>query len=419
MRAALAKAHTDAVSYENRMHELNRALNQTPGQIAHTNALIEAKDSMFSELEKKAGECYSAFIALEKSSREDHARATHEIADLEEELAVSGAVVTSLRDSKAAFQKQGVDLLAMLRKKVYSTDFIKAMDHHFHLVTQDNSYLASSVMDLDQKLTNKDLENRSLQAKIIETIRSLDDQKEQSSSLETTLREKDYKIGTMQLELDALPVDHQDVIDGKDAMIADLQAQLQNAQDSTIILLDTPRDERERQVIEGKDNEISQLKQEHKECSAENRDLQNELIKQEEIIKGNTAAVAQAQSALTEKSAQLLAAEEKLETTQLQIGGQLGLPPTISILELLNEKEENRHFRAEYETLEKNLKRAEDDAGELQTAYNDWMPAMKELAWELLARLRRAQGGPARLQYTETDEELEELLETCPKKISR
>lgn len=401
------------------MHELNHALNQTPEQTAHINTLIEAKDSMFSELEKKAGECYSAFIALDKSSREDRSRAEREIAELEEELAVSRALVTSLQDSKAAFQSQGVDLLTMLRKKVFSTDFIKAMDHHFLLMMQDNSYMVSSITDLDQKLTNKDLKIGSLQAKLTETIRSLDDRKEQCSSLESTLREKDYKIGSMDLELDALPIDHQDVVDGRDTIIAGLQRQIQEVQDSTIILLDSSRDERERQVIEGKDTEISQLKQDQKEYTAENRELQDELIKQEEIIKGNTAAVAQAQSALAEKSAELSAAKENLETMQLQIGGQLGLPPTISVLELLNEREENSHLRMNYEILEKSLERAGHDAGELQTAYNEWMPAVKELAWGMLARLRRAQGGPARLQYTETDEELEQLLETCPKKISR
>lgn len=119
--------------YESRVQELNFAMNQSPGQMADTRALIQVKDEMFSELEKKAGTCYSSFIALEKSSREDRARVQGEMAELNEKLAISRNLVTSLKDSKIVFQRQCLDLLAMLRRKLYSTDFIKALDHHFHL----------------------------------------------------------------------------------------------------------------------------------------------------------------------------------------------------------------------------------------------------------------------------------------------
>lgn len=82
LKIALTKAEKQAIFYENRMHGLNYALEQSPDRVAADNAMIEAKDSMFSRLEVKAGECYTAYVALEKSSRQDKERTEMEIAAL-------------------------------------------------------------------------------------------------------------------------------------------------------------------------------------------------------------------------------------------------------------------------------------------------------------------------------------------------
>lgn len=419
LTTALGKAHREAVFYENRVRELNYHINQAPGELASTDALIRAKDNMFSDLERKAGKCYTAFRALEKSSREDRARAKDEMAGLREELAKSRTLVASLGESKNVFQEQCQDLLGMLRKKVYSTDFIRAMDHHYHLMIQDNSNLVSITMDQDQRLTDQGLELQSLQAKTLQLARSLEEQKGQCSDLETALREKDVKIGQLQSELDAQAADHQLAIDSRDALIADLRGQLQEVKNSTTDLLHATREEGERQVILGKDNEISELKQAHMEYTADNRDLRQELLWQEEIIDGNTAAVAQAQHALAEKSAKLLTAEDNLATMEQRIGGQFGLPPTISVLELLSEREEIGQLRQDHELLQTQLELAEVHAEEIRAMYNQRMPKAKELGRELLARLRQAQGAPATSYHTETDEELAEILDQCPTEIGR
>lgn len=339
LRAALAKAHRDAFYFQDRVEELKGFMNERPGELPSTDALVQAKDDMFSDLERKAGECYTAFIALDKSSREDRANDKAEIAKLRKDLAKSGALVTSLGDSKTVFQKQCQGLLAMLQKRVYPSELIEAMDHYFQLTIQDNSYLASVVTDQGQRLAKKDLELESLQAKSLETIRSLEDRQEHCSNLETTLREKDVELGALQMELDALPIDHQKIIDGRDSLIAELQGQLREVQDSTTDLLHATRTEGERQIMATKDDEISRLKEAHRECDAQNQQLLDERYYLEKVIDGNTAAVALAEHELAEKSAQLLAAKDKLETIEERIGGQFGLLPATSILELLSDRE--------------------------------------------------------------------------------
>lgn len=371
LKAALAKAHRDAFYFQTRVEELKDFINERPGELPSTDALIQAKDDMFSDLERKAGECYTAFIALDKSSREDRANDKAEIAKLREDLAKSDALVTSLGDSKIVFQKQCQDLFAMLQKRVYPSELTEAMDHYFQLTIQDNSYLASVVADQGQRLAEKDLELESLQAKSLETIRSLEDRQEHCSNLETMVREKDVKLGALQMELDALPVDHQEIIDGRDAMIAGLQGQLREVRDSTSDLLHATRTEGERQIMAIKDDEISRLKEANKEYDAQNQQLLDERYYLERVIEDNTVEVVLAEHELAEKSAQLLAANDKLRIMEERIGGQFGLPPATSVLELLSDREKT-------------------------------------------SRLRRAQGTPITPWRPQTDEELEKILEIFP-----
>lgn len=55
----------------------------------------------------------------------------------------------------------------------------------------------------------------------------------------------------------------------------------------------------------------------------------------------------------------------------LRIGDQFGLPPTISIPELLGQKEEIGRLRVSHELLQIKLERAEVDAEEHQAAFKE------------------------------------------------
>lgn len=389
LKAALAKAYKDAVFYEGRFQDINDAMIDKHGKRAATDAMIQTKDKLFSDLEKRAGECYSALNALDKSSREDRARAKDDIAELKEKLAMYGARMTSLGESKAVFQQQCQDLLAMLRGKVYPTDFTNAMDHHFGLMIQDNSYLVSVVQGQEQTLQKKDDELNLLRAKARETAGLLEEQKQQCSDLEMASREKDIKLGALQLELDALPGDHQAAMDGKNCTIAGLRKQVRELQDSRMKILDASVDERQRQAMATKDSEIAQLQQARKEHDADRVQLQKARDQHELALSSATEAAAHAQHALAKKSAQLQAALDKLATLDRHIAGQSSLPPTISVLELLEEREARTvRFRDDCHTLESRLRAAKGEAG----------PATAG-------------------RSVETNEQPEELLDGCPKTI--
>lgn len=379
LKAALAKAHKDAVFYEGRVQDINDAMINKDGKRAATDTLIQTKDKQFSDLEKRAAECYSALNALDKSSREDQARAIDKIAELKGKVAMYGARMTSLRESKVIFQQQCQDLLAMLREKVFSTDFTNAMDYHFGLMMQDNSYLVSVVQGQEQTLQKKDDELRLLRAKSLETAKLLEEQKQQCSDLEIASREKDIQIGARQLELDVLPGNHQAAMDGKNHTIGGLRRQVRELQDSRMKILDTSLDERQRQAMAIKDCEIALLHQARQKHDADNARLQKSLRHHKLALSSATEATAHAQHALAQKSTQLQAA---LATLDQRSGSLL---PAISVLELLEEREaQMARFRDDRHALESQLRAVKGEAG----------PAPA--------------GG-----FVETDERLEKLLDGC------
>ena len=413
LKIALTKAEKQARFYENRMHGLNYALEQSPDRVAADNAMIEAKDSMFSRLEEKAGECYSAYVALEKSSRQDKERAEMEIAELKKQLKQAVALNDQLADAKAVFEQESLDVFAMLRAKIYPTDFFQAMDHHFSVVTQDSTFLGSIISEQTRELSNKDLEIASLKAEVLNLNKVLHEKEESRASLEIRLREAEDQVGGLELEMNALSSENEQVNTRNDTIIADLEKGLRVAYAS----LDETRDERERGLIKSKDSEVLHLKDKCNEFCQANRQLKRQVHTQEQNIKDFTEEVYVTHARVAEVSVDLKAAEKKVTTLEQQVRGELGLPATVNILEVLNQKIELDEGRQQRLSLEDELQTARSSAEQRQAAFNRikdqserWLHGMQDVGLELVTRLQRAQGARVEPRLDETDEELENKL---------
>lgn len=413
LKKALARAEDQALFFERRMLDLNRTLSQTPDRVAAVNAMIETKDKMFSDLEARAGECYTNLVALKRRSRGDQERAETEIAALEKRNRQSEALITKLTESKAIFQQQSADVLAMLRTKVFETDFVRAMDHHFSLVVQDNNFLQSTVLGQTQELSAKDLESASLNSKILEINRSLEDKEERHRILESRLREKEDQVCALELETNALCRENEEANAQHDTIIANMEKSLRAAH----AYLDETRDERERELIRSKDCEILHLKEDVKN----HHELQEQVHAQQETINDYTAEVCMTHFRMSEISAELQAAEKKTAALEQHTLAQLGLPATLTMLEVLGQMEELNTARRKCHDLEEELQTAQVDAEKRRAAFNNvttqserWLYGLQDVGLEILARLRGAQE-PQNISVepplsAETDAELEYKL---------
>lgn len=62
----LARAQNQARYFEHRMIGLTHALGETPNEVANMSGVIDQKGKMFSDLEMRAGECFTALTKLEE-----------------------------------------------------------------------------------------------------------------------------------------------------------------------------------------------------------------------------------------------------------------------------------------------------------------------------------------------------------------
>lgn len=184
-------------------------------------------------------------MKLEKSSQLDSEKAEMETVDLKKQLSQSKSLVAKLMESKAVFQQESADVFAVLGATIFPSDFYRAMEHHFSLVTKDNSFLLSKILEHTQELSNKDLEAASLKARILETNQALEEKGDRCRSLETRIREQEDQIGAHEMEMDALSNEDGQIDDLNTAIIADMERRLRAA----YAYVDESRVQRERKLF--------------------------------------------------------------------------------------------------------------------------------------------------------------------------
>lgn len=143
----LQKCYKDAELYIQRMHHLNNALNQEPGKYADVDREIKLRDQRYTDLELRAGECFTALIQLEKKSTEDQEAACAEVADLKTRLEKQETDIASLKASKVTFQRHSEEVYDMLASRILPSTLFDAMNEYFQLVINDNDILKAKIED--------------------------------------------------------------------------------------------------------------------------------------------------------------------------------------------------------------------------------------------------------------------------------
>lgn len=364
LATALATAQNHAIFCERRMIELSYAMARTPNEVANMGGVIEQKDKMFSDLEKRAGECYTALAALEEKSGVEKEIAGQEMAVLRTELGNNERTIADLRTSRDGFQHQCEAVFAMLTNKVGMNDLINAMEGYFQTAIQDNAVLKTEIDRLTGEFSSQNLQLASLQTAIRDAERSLEAEKDASNQLKLTSSTKDAELDALHMELDSLTAKHQSVIEEKEGQVADAEWRLAEAYDATVELMTRGRDERERFFIKSKDDKIAALERKCQEQSSSFDRLEHYVRTQAYVSAQNAKAACLTQAELEESLGKLAAAQEKIENQEELLRARLGFRASLNIAEILAMKESLGKAQGKIQELEHQLRASHDPAAQ-------------------------------------------------------
>lgn len=308
----LATAQNHAMFCEHRMIELSQAMAKTPFEVANMSGVIEAKDQMFSDLEKRAGECFTALTTLEEKTDEERTIAQSETAALRAELTANQKTIADLRKSTESSKQQCEAILAMLVSKVRRDDLINAMNDYFQIAIQDNAILKAEIIRQASALSSQTRKAKLLEIALREAARSLKKETETSSELKLVLSTKDVELGALQIELDSIRADHQSIIEEKEGKVADAEWRMAEAYDATVELMTKTRGERERFFIQGKDKKIAALERKCQEQASSFDRLELYVWIQADVSAQNAFDAINTRAELKEAQRKLAAAQEQL-----------------------------------------------------------------------------------------------------------
>lgn len=320
----LATAQNHAMFCERRMVELSRAMDKTPFEVANMSRVIEVKDQMFSDLEKRARECFTTLTALEERTDEKRAIARSETAALRAELKDNQRIIADLQKSTDSFQQQCEAVFAMLVSNVEKDDLINATNDDFQIAIQDNSILKAEIIRQASGLSSQNRKAALLEIALREAARSLRKEKETSSELNLALGTKDVELGALQIEPDSIRADHQSVIEEKEGQVADAEWRMAEAYDATVELMARARGERERFFIQGKDKKSAALERKCQEQSSSFDRLERYVQTQANVSAYNADSAWKNQEALEEALRKLATAQEQLRNQEELLRGRPG-----------------------------------------------------------------------------------------------
>ena len=352
---SLAAAQSLAEFYQSRMEDLTFALEETPNEIANTKGVIEQKDSMFCDLEMRAGQLFTSFTALEIRSGEEKDIARQEIATLRAELKRFETTVTVLQRSRDGFKQKFKADFEKLKTEAGRDDVINAMNDIFQTVTQDNSKLQTEIERQASELSSADLKLSSLEKAMQEVQRSLTAKAVSYDELQSTLTTKDVELGKLQWYLDIQKGIHQSAIDEKDRRLEDADRELREAHDSTVELMNKELGERERQFIKGKDDQIEALKEKCRALSSSVKCLKRDLRINSSLRAENATAASERMVEAEDALVKLKDAQDQIEKQQEQFREFYKLPASLNITEVLAMKIALGEAQVKIEQLEEQL----------------------------------------------------------------
>lgn len=426
LAAGLAAAQHQALFFQKRAYDLSHVLESSPNEFASIRGVIEQKDQMFSDLEKRAGACFEALTELKKSSDEEKELAEKEIALLTDKLAKSQRSNAALQESKNIFQEQCENVYTMLQKRIFATDFTEAMSHYFQIATQDNAILKNEVQRQASEISRDGFKILSLETEIRLVKKTLQEKERSGSELEIAARSKEAEIGRLELRLDDITRAFKESSDQKDAQITDLGEKLQ---DRFNVTPEQSLDDRERGFLQTREDEITKLVEMCQRLTDANQQLEWHLESQAQNCADNAAYACLIEQTAKEYKRKWEKAENKTRTEQKRIREELGIPDSGKVpsaldqmLELKGKRLKIEVLEEEIEALEEELTAAQDEAARYLSAHErardcgeQRATQMEKIGRELLARLRNAQGP---LRFIESDiptDELAQMLDECRK----
>lgn len=364
----LVNTQIQAVNLQHRIIELSKALEKSPNEVANISGVAELKDRMFSDLEMRAGGCFTALTALEGTSAQQRELSSREIASLKAKLEEKENILAGLRKSKNVFQRQSEEVFEFLMSKVHGNNLMDAMETHFRITIQDNSFLQAEVENRDSEISRRDLKIETLETAVGEAERSLEAKTKAGNEAGLALSAKNVELGALSMQLDSLKTDHQSAIELKDGQLADAHWRLRTAYDETVELMAKSRNEREHWIIKSKDDKIAALEQKCQELHLSHQQIGERLHAQVRLSEMNARAANEEEAKSREALMELKEAQAQIETLEEQLRGRLGLPASINVMEVLAMKQELDDSRWRLQELENRA--AESSGADDQYTYD-------------------------------------------------
>ena len=411
----LSEAQQEVVYYNKRADELNFALQLSPNEVSNIKGVIELKDKMFSDLEERARECFNNFTELKKSSGADKALADKEIVTLQNKLDKSEKCVATLQDSKTSFQDNCERLYESWQKQDF-VELNEATVAYHELVTQENILLKAENQRQAHEISSNDLKILALEAGVRLVEKSLQMKEKMERELEVAMQTKDAEIGRLQWNVEHDVHTYQESITRKDAELANLGERLQNSYNETHHMLELSVGEREREFLESKQNRLCMLEGLCQELFARNQNLERHMESQAIVSGQNAEAACIYEYDANTYRVQLEAMEDQAKAEKERVREELGLPDSVRVPTVVEQKLALDEKRLEIELLEEEVKAAQDEATRCSIAYDrvkfcgeQWVKRMRDVGYELLGRLNNVEGT---FEYIESGEPIEMLGQT-------
>lgn len=290
---------------------MSYALEQQPGKYVDVDREIKLRDQRYSDLELRAGECFTAMNELEKKCAEGHKADRAKIAELTMRLQKQDADIVALMASKATFQRHSEEVFGLLAGRVLPSSLFDAMNEYFQLVIEDNGVLKKKIEDqmveissVSDKAKLLSCDNKSL------TTQQLLDQEIQSE-IEDKIRVQDTELDRLEFKIEYVVQEHTRDIEGKNSEIANLQAA--NHSHLHEIGLLAQNDERGlRHLVQTKNHEIARLNADLNKVREEKWELEQKEQDRLENAEFEEVAVCFSDRESEELKLQLGAADQEL-----------------------------------------------------------------------------------------------------------
>lgn len=336
----LADTQVIAATFEQRVREMSYVdtSKKSSSMVAEVSSVTEAEEHRYKTLAFRAGECLTALTELEKEKAHEAEIASGEIAFLKAELAAKEATVSRVKRSRDKFQRQCADVMAMLRGKIYKDNLIKAMEECFQTAMQDNSFLKNLIDRQDDVISSRDSEIEFLKTAVDGAGRSLDAKTKAADEVVLALSTKEVERGIVQMELDSLKSDHRDAIREKNEQLADQEDRMRIARESVLALMGMELDERNTYLLNSKDEDIAALEERYGELLRAHELCELEFRMQSDLSAANASQALLGNEELKDTQTKLQVAEAQIKAQQNQFRGRMGLPPSISMVTVLEMK---------------------------------------------------------------------------------